>query len=120
MGGDLVANRFDEKPFFHTLLRFSSYRDYKHNFPSRYISENFSSLSTISKILSKCDCIEVCVLNGTKLPILLSLVIDKPSGYKILCEPARYIIKDVKNMVLIFITFFSGDATLIIILKKKR
>ena len=86
--------RFDEKSFFHTLLGFIPYWDYKPtnaihaDAPGVYTSDKIIlNLNTINKILLKCDCIDGSVRDGVRQPILLSFVLDKPSGYKIFCEP---------------------------------
>ena len=77
--------RFDEKSFFHTLLGFTPYWDYK---PGVYTSNKiFLNLNTINKIHLKCDIIDGSIQDGIRQPILFSFVLDKPSGYKIFCEP---------------------------------
>ena len=37
----------------------------------------------------KCDCIEGSIQDGVRQPILFSFVLDKPSGYKVFCEPEK-------------------------------
>ena len=77
--------RFDEKSFFHTLLGFTPYWDYK---PGVYSSDKvILNLNTINKIHLKCDCIDGSIQDGVRQPILYSFVLDKPAGYKIFCEP---------------------------------
>ena len=44
-------------------------------------------LNTIDKIHLKCDCIDGSIQDGVRQPILFSFVLDKPSGYKVFCEP---------------------------------
>ena len=86
--------RFDKQCFFHTLLGFSPYWDYKPSnsnhvliqgsYPSDKIILN---LNTIDKIYLKCDCIDGSIQDGVRQPILYSFVLDKPAGYKVFCEP---------------------------------
>ena len=84
--------RFDERSFFHTLLGFTPYWDYKPTnsnipIPVVYTSDKILNLNTINKIHLKCDCIDGSIQDGVRQPILFSFVLDKPSGYKIFCEP---------------------------------
>ena len=86
--------RFDKQYFFHTLLGFSPYWDYKPDnsnhvlIPCVYPSDKIIlNLNTIDKVHLKCDCIDGSIQDGVRQPILVSFVMDKPSGYKIICEP---------------------------------
>ena len=86
--------RFDKQSFFHTLLGFSPYWDYKPNnssqvlIPGVYPSDKIIlSLNTIDKIHLKCDAIDGSIQDGVRQPILFSFILDKPSGYKVFCEP---------------------------------
>ena len=85
--------RFDENSFFHTLLGFTPYWDYKptnsnrDSIPGVYISNKILNLSSTNKIHLKCDCIDGSIQDGVRQPILFSFVLDKPSGYKVFCEP---------------------------------
>ena len=86
--------RFDKKSFFHTLLGFTPYWDYKPtnaffaDAPGVYTSDKFIlNLNTIDKIHLKCDIIDGSVQDGVRQPILFSFVLDKPSGYKVFCQP---------------------------------
>ena len=78
--------RFDERSFFHTLLGFTPYWDYKltnsnHDaIPGVYTSDKILNLNTINKIHLKCDCIDGSIQDGVRQPILFSFVLDKPSG----------------------------------------
>ena len=77
--------RFDERCFFHTLLGFTPYWDYK---PSGvYTSDKTLNLNTINKIHLKCDCIDGSIQDGIRQPILFSFVLDKKPGLKIFYEP---------------------------------
>ena len=85
--------RFDENYFFHTLLGFEPYWDYKPTnsnhlpIPGVYISDKILNLSTTNKIQLKCNIIDGSLVNGLRQPILYSLVLDKLPGYKVFCEP---------------------------------
>ena len=108
--------RFDKQSFFHTLLGFPPYWDYKPNnsnhvlisgvYPSDKIVLN---LNTISKIHLKCDCIDGSIQDGVRQPILFSFVLDKPSGYKIFSEPETIHYKKINKSVLNTITFYLED-----------
>ena len=93
-GSTFETLRFDEKSFFHTLLGFAPYWDYKPtnaffaDAPGVYTSDKIIlNLNTINKIHLKCDIIDGSVQDGVRQPILFSFVLDKPSGYKIFCQP---------------------------------
>ena len=77
--------RFDKKSFFHTLLGHDPYFEYK--VPGVYTSDKILNLNTTNKIPLKCDCIDGSIQDGVRQPILFTFVLDKPSGYKIFCEP---------------------------------
>ena len=79
------AIRFDEKSFFSTILGFTAGWDYKHY--NQYLSQKIVNLSSTNKIHLKCDAIDGSIVNGVRQPILYSFVLDKPSGYKVFCEP---------------------------------
>ena len=108
--------RFDKQSFFHTLLGFPPYWDYKPNdsnlvhisgvYPSDKIVLN---LNTIDKIHLKCDCIDGSIQDGVRQPILFSFVLDKPSGYKVFCESETIHYKKINKSVLNTITFFLED-----------
>ena len=99
--------RFDKKSFFHTLLGLDPYFDYK--VPGVYTSNKILNLNTSNKIHLKCDCIDGSIQDGIKQPILYSFVIDKPSGYKIFCEPETIHYKEINKSVLNTITFYLED-----------
>ena len=99
--------RFDERSFFHTLLGFTPYWDYK---PSGvYTSDKFLILNTVNKIHLKCDVIDGCVVNGVRQPILYSFVLDKKPGYNVFCEPETIHYKKINKSVLNTITFYLED-----------
>ena len=80
-----LAKRFDEKSFFNTFLGLTAGWDYEHC--NVYISKNNTSLSSTKKIQLKCGVIDRSILDDSRQPILFSFVLDKPSGYKVFCEP---------------------------------
>ena len=57
----------------------------------------------------KCDCIDGSVVNGIREPILFSFVLDKPSGYKVFCEPETIQYKKINKSVLNTLTFYLED-----------
>ena len=70
---------------------------------------NFSNLSSTNKIHLKCDCIDGSIQDGVRQPILFSFVLDKPSGYKVFCEPETIHYKRINKSVLNTITFYLED-----------
>ena len=115
-GGNFGTLRFDAKSFFHTLLGFESYWDYKPtnafhaDAPGVYTSDKIIlNLNTINKIHLKCDCIDGSVQDGVRQPILFSFVLDKPSGYKVFCQPETIHYKKTNKSVLNTITFYLED-----------
>ena len=108
--------RFDNRSSVHTLLGFSPYWDYKPNnynhvliagvYPCDKIILN---LNTINKIHLKSDAIDGSVVDGVRQPILFSFLLDKPSGYKVFCEPETIHYKKINKSVLNTITFYLED-----------
>ena len=99
--------RFDERSFFHTLLGFTPYWDYK---PSNvYTSDKILNLNTVNKIHLKCDIIHGSVVDGVRQPILCSFVLDKKPGYKVFCEHETIHYKKINKSVLNTITFYLED-----------
>ena len=103
----IIAIRFDENSFFSTILGFTAGWDYKHY--NQYLSQKIVNLSITNKIYLKCDAIDGSVVNGIRQPILYSFVLDKPSGYKVFCEPETIHYKNKKESVLNTITFYLDD-----------
>ena len=108
--------RFDKKSFFHTLLGFTPYWDYKPtnaihaDAPGVYSSDKvILNLNTINKIHLKCDCIDGSIQDGVRQPILYSFVLDKPAGYKIFCEPETIHYKKINKFILNTVTFYLED-----------
>ena len=108
--------RIDKQSFFHTFLGFSPYWHYKPNnsnhvlIPGVYPSDKIIlNLNTIDKIHLKCDCIDGSVQDGVRQPILFSFVPDKPSGYKVFCQPETIHYKKINKSVLNTITLYLED-----------
>ena len=111
--------RFDKKSFFHTILGFTPYWDYKmcntdFSAPGAscgmYTSDKIIlNLNTINKIYLKCDCIDGSIQDGVRQPIMFSFVLDKPAGYKVFCEPETIHYKKINKSVLNTITFYLED-----------
>ena len=108
--------RFDQQSFFHTLLGFSPYWDYKPNnsnhvlTPGVYPSDKINLNSkTIDKIHLKCHATDGSIVDGIRQPIFFSFVLDKPSGYKVFCEPKTNHFKKINKSVLNTITFYLED-----------
>ena len=99
--------RFDKKSFFHTLLGHDPYFDYKTS--GVYNSDKILNLNTTNKIHLKCDVIDGSVVDGVRQSILYSFVLDKPSGYKIFCEPETIHYKKINKSVLNTITYYLED-----------
>ena len=73
--------RFDKKSFFHTILGFTPYWDYKPtnaihaDAPGVYTSDKIIlNLNTINKIHLKCDCIDGSIQDGVRQPIIFCFV----------------------------------------------
>ena len=85
--------RFDDRSFFHILLGFEPYWDYKPTnsnhvaIPAVYTSDKILNLSKTNKIHLKCDVFDGSIQNGLGQPKLYSLESDKLPGYKAFCEP---------------------------------
>ena len=102
-----IAIRFDENSFFNTILGFTPGWDYKHY--NKYISQKIVSLSNTNKIHLKCDVIDGSEVNSLRQSILYSFILDKPSGYKVFCEPETIHYKKINKSVLKTITFYLED-----------
>ena len=106
-GSTFETLRFDEKSFFHILLGFTPYWDYK---PGIYSSDKvILNLNTINKIHLKCDIIDGSIQDGVRQPILFSFVLDKPSGYKVFCQPETIHYKKINKSILNTVTFYLED-----------
>ena len=103
----IIAIRFDKQSFFRTVLGFTSGWDYEHY--NEYTGQKIVNLNSTNKIHLKCDCIDGSVLNGIPQPILFSFVLDKPSGYKVFCEPETIHYKKINKSVRHTISFYLDD-----------
>ena len=99
--------RFDERSFFHTLVGFAPYWNYKP--PGVYTSDKILKLKTTNKFHLKCDVINGSVVNGNRQSILYSFVLDKKPGYKIFSEPETVHYNKINKSVLNTITFYLED-----------
>ena len=90
-----IAIRFDEKSVFSTILGFTPGWDYKHY--NQYLSQKIVNLSNTNKIHLKCDVIDGSIQDGVRQPILFSFVLDKPSGYKVFCEPETILYRKINQ-----------------------
>ena len=75
------------KIIFNTILGFTSGWEYKHY--NKYINQKLVNISTKNKTHLKCDVIDASVVKSVRQPILFGFVLDKPSGYKVFCEPEK-------------------------------
>ena len=104
--------KFDEKSFFNTLLGFAAYWDYKltnaihSDSPGVYTNDKILYLGTINKIHLKFVVSNGSIMSGLGQQILFSFVLDKPAGYKIICEPETILYEKVNESVLITIIFY--------------
>ena len=57
----------------------------------------------------KADVIDGSVVDGVREPIIYSFVLDKPSGYKIFCEPETIQYKKINKSFLNAITVYLED-----------
>ena len=111
-GSTFGTLRFGEKHFLNTLLGFAPYRDFK---PTNSIHVDSSGIYTSDKILNwnttnkihlKSDVIDGSIQDGVRQPILFSFILDKPSGYKLFCQPETIHYKKIKKSVLNTVTFY--------------
>ena len=57
----------------------------------------------------KCDCIDGSIQDGVRQSILFSFVLDKPSGYKVFCQPKTIPYKKINKSILNTIMFYLED-----------
>ena len=105
--GGIIAISFDEKSFFSTIVGFNHGWDYKHY--NEYISQKILNLSSTIKIHLTCDVIDGSVVNGFRQPIITSFVSNKPSGYKVFCEPETIDYQKLKKSVFNTIKLYLED-----------
>ena len=114
-GSTIGTLRFDDKPFFHTLLKFEPYWDYKQtnafnaDSPGVYTSDKIIlNLNTINKLHLKCDTFDGIIQDRVRQPVLFSFVLDKPN-YKVFCQPETIHYKKIINSALNTVTFYLED-----------
>ena len=107
VGSGIMAIRFDEMSFFSTFLGFTAIWDYKHY--NQYLSQRIVNLSSTNKSHLNCNVIDGSVVEGVRQPILYSFVLDKPSGYKVFCEPETKHYKKLNKSFFNTITFYLED-----------
>ena len=107
--------RFGERSFFHTLLGFEPYWDYKplnsNNIPvpGVYISDKILNVNTTNKMHLKYDVIDGSIQDGIRQPLLYSFVLDKKPVYNVFSEPEAIHFKKINKAVLNTITFYLED-----------
>ena len=74
-----------KKRFFSTILGFNPYWDFQHF--NECISQKIVNLSTRNKLQLNCDVIDGSIVDSLRQPILFCFVSDKPTRYKLFCEP---------------------------------
>ena len=57
----------------------------------------------------KCEYFTGSIINGVQQIILHSFVLEKPSGYKVFCEPETILYKKINKSVLNTITIYLED-----------
>ena len=107
--------RFDKNSFFKTFLGFKPLWDYK---PTNAFIADDLGVYTSDKIILylntkknhlNSDCIDGSVQDGVRQPILLSFVLDKPSGYNVFCQPETIYYKKINKSALRTLTFYLED-----------
>ena len=105
--------RFIENSYFNSILGFTPYWDYKHSLrshsgdsPAVYTSEKILNLRRINNIHLKWDVIDSSVVIALRHPLLFSFVLDKPFGYKVICQPETVYYIKLNKPVLNTLTFF--------------
>ena len=91
MRSGFTAISFDEKSFFSTILDFTPHWDYKHY--NKSISQKIMNLSTTNKIHLKCKVIDSSVVNRVRELLIISFLLDKPSGYKFFVNLKQFIME---------------------------
>ena len=116
LGSTFGTLKFDVKSFFHKILDFEPFWDYKPtnaihaDSPGVYTGDQIIlNLNTINKIHLKRDIIVGSVVDGVRQLILFSFILDRPSGYKVFCQPEIIHYKKINYSVLNTITFYLED-----------
>ena len=77
--------------------------------PGVYTCDKILNLSTIVKIRLKCGVIDGSAVNGIRERILFNFSLDKPAGYKVVCQPETVHFKKTNKSVWNIIVFYSED-----------
>ena len=104
---NIIAKMIDEISFFSIIVGVTSGWHYKCD--DRYTCQKIVNLSSTNKIHLKCDVIDGSLVNGCRQPILYNFVLNKPSGYKVFCQPEIIHSKKTKRSVLNTLTFYLED-----------
>ena len=108
---------FTEKSFFYTILGLTRSRSFPLDdidgfyqlIAGSYKSDKPINITGIDKIHLKCDYIQGSIVNGIREPILYSLVLSSPPGYKIFKEPRIKLFKKINKSVLSQSNFYFED-----------
>ena len=98
--------RFDDKSFFHIILKFEPVWDYKPTIafqavsPGVYSNDKILKIGIVNKNQIKCYVIDGSVVNGVREPILFSFDLDKKPGYKVFCQPETILYIRINKSVL--------------------
>ena len=85
---------FTEKSFFFTIIGFTRSRSYPLDdiegfyqlIAGSYKSDRPINITGVDKIHLKCDCIDACIVNCVREPILYTFALSSPPGHKIYKE----------------------------------
>ena len=102
-----IIIRFDDKWFVKNLLGFTPQWAYTPNID--YVSQKVRNLTTIHKTHLKCDCFDGRVVNALRQPKAFSFLLEKPTRYRVFCEPQTIHCKIKKKSVLKSLTFYLGE-----------
>ena len=108
---------FTEKSFFYTSLGFTRSHSYPlddfpgfyHLIAGSYKSDKPVNITGIDKAHLKCDCINGCIVNGVREPILYFFALSSPPRHKNYIESGIKLFKKIKKSVLSHITFYFED-----------
>ena len=108
---------FTKKSFFNTILGFTRSRSYPLDvidgfyqlIAGSYKSDRPINFTGIDEVLSKCDCKNGSIMNGTREPNLYSFALSSPLSRKLYKEPRVKFLKKINKSVLSHITFYLED-----------
>ena len=107
------TKRFFKKSIFYTTLGFtqsysgplSDIEGFVQKIPGKYKSEKPDKFTGVEEVDLNCDCINVSIVNGFRVPFLYNLALDEPPGHKSNKEPRINFFKQKNKSVLSHITF---------------